>query len=260
MLYALKKGILYGPVNSRRLGKSLGVNLMPIDYKLCSFNCIYCHFGWTDKLTSDMSEFINDMPSLEEVVKAVEQAAKSDAVFNYITFSGNGEPTLYPHFPELIKEIIKIRDRLRPSVKLALLSNSTGLGYAHIRSVIPKIDVPVLKLDAGNEKKFELINRPAPEINFQDIVSHLAQLDNIYIQTIFLGGNPTNDTREDLLDYFEKIKYIRPKEVHIYSIDRPVPDTHIVLISPARLEEIAQQAEKETGVRFKAFYQAVIPR
>lgn len=254
MLYTLKKGILYGPVNSRRLGKSLGVNLMPSDYKLCSFNCIYCHFGWTNKLSLDMSTFVKDMPSLDEVVKAIEQAAQSDMDFNYITFSGNGEPTLYPHFPGLVAKIKIIRDRLRPSVKLALLANSTGLDYANIRAVIPELDVAMFKLDAGNEQKFQLINRPAPGINFQDIVKHLAQLENIYIQTIFIGGNPTNDTKEDLKDYFEKIRFIKPKGVHIYSIDRPVPDTHITLIPPARLEEISQQGETETGIPFKAFY------
>jgi len=196
------------------------------------------------------------MPLLEDVIKAVEQAAQSDMEFNYLTFSGNGDPTLYPQFPELVEEIIKIRDKFRPSVKIALLSNSTGLLYENIRAVIPKIDIPVFKLDAGTEDTFKAINRPVRGIHFDKIVAYLGKLKNIYIQTVFLGGNPTNDTENELHAYFEKIKHIKPEEVHIYSIDRPVPDLHITLISPDRLEEIAQQGEILTGIRFKAFYRA----
>jgi wyosine [tRNA(Phe)-imidazoG37] synthetase (radical SAM superfamily) len=258
MLYSLKQGILYGPVSSRRLGYSLGINLMSWTYKLCSFNCIYCHFGWTDKLTLDVEKHAKDFPAFEDVVKAIEEAVQSEMGFDYMTFSGNGEPTLYPQFPELVDAVVQIRDTYRPSVKLALLSNSTGLGDERVRASIPKIDIPLFKLDAGNEKTFKAINRPARGIKYDTIVEQLTALNNIYIQTAFLGGSPTNETEEELRMYFEKIRQIKPREVHIYSIDRPVPHTEITLVLPERLEEIARRGEQETGVRFKAFYQAQV--
>ena len=131
-LLPLQSGILYGPVNSRRLGKSLGVNLMPGSYKLCSFNCVYCHYGWTKEQAVDFSKYHKDLPAIDEVVKSVAQALKSPREFDFLTFSGNGEPTLYPHFAELVEEVASLRNKYRPKVKVALLSNSTGLARESI--------------------------------------------------------------------------------------------------------------------------------
>ncbi|MGD8706353.1 MAG: radical SAM protein, partial [Syntrophobacterales bacterium] len=105
MLLPLQKGILYGPIDSRRLGKSLGINLMPSDFKLCSFNCVYCHYGWTRKHFLDFHGLHKDLPSIDAVVRKVEEAAKSKIPFDFLTFSGNGEPTLHPHFPELVEHV-----------------------------------------------------------------------------------------------------------------------------------------------------------
>ncbi|MEW6455383.1 MAG: radical SAM protein [Acidobacteriota bacterium] len=254
MLLPLQRGILYGPINSRRLGKSLGINLLPRNYKLCSFNCVYCHYGWTKKHTIDLREYIKDLPPLDKVVKAVGQAAKSSIKFDFLTFSGNGEPTLYPMFAELVDEVVRIRNRYRPKVKLALLSNSTGLAYKKVRESIPKIDLPVFKLDVGTEKKFKLINRPAKGVNLAELLDFISSLEDFFIQTVLIEGTPSNVTKEDLAAYFQQISQIRPKEVHIYSIDRPVPNTRLALVPPKRLEEIALQGQKETGVRIRAFY------
>lgn len=257
MLLPLQVGILYGPVNSRRLGKSLGINLMPGDYKLCSFNCVYCHYGWTKKHTLDVRPCLSDLPSLDDVVRAVVQAARSALDFDYLTFSGNGEPTLHPQFAELVDAVVKIRDEYRPEVKIALLSNSTGLVCDSVRESLPKIDVPVFKLDVGTEEKFRLINRPARGVRFTSILELLSSLSGIYIQTVLIEGTPSNATAEDQQAYFQQIARIRPREVHIYSTDRPVPDARIALVSPQRLEEIARWGEKETGVRVRAFYRGV---
>jgi wyosine [tRNA(Phe)-imidazoG37] synthetase (radical SAM superfamily) len=254
MLLELKKGVAYGPVNSRRLGKSLGVNLMPWRFKLCSFNCVYCHFGVTDKLSADTTGYINDLPSFDEVVAAVEKAVKTPLEFSYITFSGNGEPTLHPEFPELVEEVIRIRNRYRPGTKTALLSNSTGLVRREVTEVIGKIDVPVFKLDAGTERTFRAVNRPVKTIDLTRIIECLSSLDGIIIQTVFMDGVPSNVGDKELENYFRLIGQIRPLEVHIYSIDRPVPNTAISLVPPERLEEIARKGFKATGVPFKAFY------
>ncbi len=254
MLLQLQKGILYGPVSSRRLGKSLGINLMPGEYKLCSFNCVYCHYGWTEVCTMDLETCANDLPPFDDVVRAVEQAAKSQIDFDFLTFSGNGEPTLYPRFPELVDEVLKVRDKYRPSAKVALLSNSTGLLFREIRECIQKIDLPVFKLDAGTQEKWRAINRPAKGIRFSEIIYILASLNNVYMQTVLVDGSPSNTAEQDIRAYLEKLSRIQPREVHIYSIDRPVPNTQIRLVAPQRLEEIAHRGRKEAGVRIEPFY------
>ena len=253
MLLEMKKTILYGPVNSRRYGKSLGINLMPHKYKLCSFNCVYCHFGWTDKRVMDVGEYTDDMPAFDDVVGEVEQAAKSSLEFGLMTFSGNGEPTLYPRFAELVDAVVAIRDRHRPEAKVALLSNSTCLSKDDVRASIAKIDLPILKLDAGTVKGFRAINRPATDIDFDTVVEHLRSIDHLYIQTVLVDGYPSNTSPEDLAAYFEKIKQIQPVEVHLYSIDRPVPETRLALVPPERLRAIAAEGERVTGVRMRAF-------
>ena len=253
-LLPLQSGILYGPVNSRRLGKSLGVNLMPGSYKLCSFNCVYCHYGWTKKQTIDFSKYNRDLPAIDEVVYSVARALKSHLEFDFLTFSGNGEPTLYPHFAELVEEVVSLRNKYRPKVKVALLSNSTGLARENVLLSLSKIDFVVLKLDAGTEEKFRAINRPARGISFSEIIDSLCSAKKLYIQTVLVEGNPSNVAEDDLKAYFQKISFIQPEEVHIYSIDRPVPNKAISLVSKDRLEEISDWGNKETGVKIRPFY------
>lgn len=253
-LLHLQSGILYGPVNSRRLGKSLGINLMPGAYKLCSFNCVYCHYGWTKKQTVDFGKYARDLPAMDEVVKSVVNALKSTLEFNFLTFSGNGEPTLYPQFAELVEEVVSLRDRYRSEVKIALLSNSTGLAQEKVLHSLSRLDYPVLKLDGGTEEKFNAINRPAREVNFSGIIDSLCSAKDFYVQTVMIEGDPSNVREDDLQAYFQKISLIQPKEVHIYSIDRPVPNRDISLVSKERLEEISARGMKETGVRIRPFY------
>ncbi len=252
-LLPLQRGIIYGPVNSRRLGKSLGINLMPWTCKLCSFNCVYCHYGRTTRLTSNLENMLDDLPSLEAVVQAVERAVKSETIFDYITFSGNGESTLHPDFPDIVDEVIRLRDKHRPGVKVALLSNSTGLLFEKVRKALKKIDLPVLKLDAGIELGFKAINRPAKGIDFKQLVGGLTQISDFLVQTILMDGSPSNADKEDLLKYFDLIATIKPLMVHIYSIDRAVPNRRISLVAPERLEEIAAMGAESTGILFKHY-------
>jgi len=253
MLIPLHKGILYGPVESRRLGKSLGVNLLPENYKLCSFNCVYCHFGWTGEHKMDPGDCLNDFPSIDKVITHVEDAFKSSMEFDFLTLSGNGEPTLYPWFAELVDKLVEIRNRFGSEVKITLLSNSTGLLNHEVRNSISKLDFPFLKLDAGTAETFRDINDPVGGVDFATILDQIASLKNIFIQTMLVEGSRSNVTEKDLSAYFRQINRIRPKEVHIYSIDRPVPEKSISLVGPDRLKEIALQGQKKTGVPFKAF-------
>lgn len=250
----LQKDILYGPINSRRLGKSLGINLMPTDYKLCSFNCVYCHYGITDKCTIDLKSYIEDLPEFDDVVKTIRDVMKTGLEFDYITFSGNGEPTLYPDFSKLVDELLKIRNKFRPKTKIALLSNSSGLIYNDIKESILKIDLPVFKLDAGILDTFKKINRAAKDVDYKEIVDLLSELKGIIIQTVLIDGSPRNTAKEDIDLYFEKLKGLQPKEVHIYSIDRPVPNSEIKRVPPRNLKELAEEGQSKTGVKIKAYY------
>lgn len=254
MILPLKQGILYGPVDSRRYGKSLGINLMPVKDKLCSFNCVYCHYGATVRTTLDMGPYQAELPGVEDVAAVLEETLQSSLELDLITFSGNGEPTLHPQFARMVNMVVELRAKYRPNAKVALLSNSTGLMIDGVREAMGKIDLPVLKLDAGNKKTFRAINRPANGISFDDIVEQLSSLSDIYIQTVLIGGKPSNTTESELSDYIEAINGICPREIHIYSIDRPVPNSRISLVPPERLREIANRIELETGIRVRPFY------
>ena len=203
---------------------------------------------------SNVGRFLKDLPAYDDVLRAVTGALRSKEQFDYITFSGNGEPTLYPQFTALAAELARLRDRYRSGVRIALLSNSTGLADPTVRESITHIDLPVFKLDTGMPQTFHAINRPAQGLNFDEITKRLSGLSNISIQTVLVDGTPCNTTEQELEAYFEKIRMIRPRVVHVYSIDRPVPNTALVRILPARLEQIAALAREKTGVAVQAFY------
>jgi wyosine [tRNA(Phe)-imidazoG37] synthetase (radical SAM superfamily) len=254
MLLRLQDGIIYGPINSRRLGSSLGINLMPGKYKLCSFNCLYCHYGWTKKHTMNMEQYSWELPSPEAVAQEVEKGLLSRLEFDYLTFSGNGESTIYPGFPDLVERVAELRDQHRPEVKIALLSNSTGLIYPDVRACMARIDRPFFKLDTGTKEMWQIVNRPSRGIEFDWIIEELVSMEGFTIQTALFGGSPSNVTDEELNAYFDRINDIRPEEVHLYSIDRPVPKTRITLVPPERLLEIAAEGQEKTGVKMRAFF------
>lgn len=227
---------------------------MPCRYKLCSFNCVYCHYGWTKEHTADVLPFAKDLPDIDDVIKVLRQALVSEEQFDYVTFSGNGEPTLYPHFAELVAEIGRLRDEYRPGIKIALLSNSTGLRSGAVRKSVASIDLPVFKLDAGTRKTFNAINRPAPGIDFDEIIANLRALRGIFIQTVLVHGLPNNTAETELDAYYGKISMIHPAGVHIYSIDRPVPNTRLTRVEPDELKKIVGCGREKTGLNMQAYY------
>jgi wyosine [tRNA(Phe)-imidazoG37] synthetase (radical SAM superfamily) len=214
---------------------------------------VYCHYGWTKRQAVDFSKYYRDLPTVDDVVEAIAHALKSSLEFKFLTFSGNGEPTLYPQFAELVEEVFRLRNQCRPGVKIALLSNSTGLAREDVLHSLAKIDFAVLKLDAGTEEKFKAMNRPARAVGFSGIIDSLCAARDFYVQTVLVEGSPSNVGEDDLRAYFQKISLIQPREVHIYSIDRPVPNRDISLVSRERLEEIANGGKKETGIEIRSF-------
>jgi wyosine [tRNA(Phe)-imidazoG37] synthetase (radical SAM superfamily) len=254
MLIPLQTSVLYGPVNSRRFGRSLGVNLSPGKCKLCSFNCAYCHYGPTERLVADVKSYRQDLPDYSDVIDVVQDALRSSMDLDAITFSGNGEPTLHPDFPALVEGLVYLRNKYRPRLRIALLSNATGLAREDVRRSVAKLDIPVFKLDAGTERSFMKINRPAAGVRFDDIVSHLTSVGRVYIQTALMDGTPSNTDPDEILAYFEIVREIRPRQVQVYSTDRPVPNARISKVDPEWLEEIVSQLTSETGVPATAFY------
>ncbi len=253
MTYLLQSGILYGPIQSRRFGRSLGINLSPTERKLCSFDCVYCHYGATERLTTDESTFAGELPPADLVLEVVESALQSVNELEAITFSGNGEPTLHPDFAAIARGVAELVDRYRPTLRTVLLSNSTTLGRSEVRHALDHIDVPVFKLDAGTSEAFKAINRPARGVRFDTIVDELTLLEDCSLQTLLIDGTPSNTSQEELDAYFRLVGWIAPNEVQLYSTDRPVAKSSVGRVPPKRLREIAQEGMERTGVPFRVY-------
>jgi wyosine [tRNA(Phe)-imidazoG37] synthetase (radical SAM superfamily) len=240
----LKNGITYGPVNSRRLGRSLGINLLPPGRKWCTFDCLYCQYGWTPP--TEGSDPSVGVPSPKDVERAAASAlAALDPLPAYLTFSGNGEPTLHPGFAEIVEIIRRLRDRMAPRAKVALLSNSAGVVAPSMRAAICRIEHPVLKLDAGNEFFFRAYNRPVPGIDYDAVVRGLKETPGIMIQTLFTAGPKGNLQEAHLDDWIGRIKEIRPVDIQIYTLARPVPSPDITPAPAAALIEIRDRLRRE---------------
>jgi len=250
--------IAFGPVKSRRLGSSLGINVSPIKVKVCSFDCIYCECGWTLEKSIESKFFF----SAEEIIAAVErklfQCKEADTLIDSITFSGNGEPTLHPHFFQIIHALIILRDKYYPYTPIACLSNAAQLDNEQVLSALKKIENPILKLDAVTEHLFRLINKPIIPVLSEEIIKYLQQFNGAFIlQSLFLKGEIdgqyfNNAIEPHLSLWLNAVKLIAPRKVMIYSLDRDTPGQRVKKISLDKLEEIAQQV-KEFGIVAEAY-------
>lgn len=249
----LQEGIIYGPINSRRLGRSLGINLLPTTFKLCPFNCIYCQYGWTLMHTDDASKYVDDLPTTDKVRDELEGWLKKNQKVSYITFSGNGEPCLHPQFDKMVDLASELRDKYVPQAKVAVLSNSTCLGRSEVVKGLRQLDVRIMKLDCGPEGTFRKVNRPHKNVKYEEVVENLKNLDRMIIQTVFIQGEINNIEDREVEEWIERLGYIKPQEVQIYSIDRPSADQTLRLVEKEELEGIAQMAAKVLGIEVKAF-------
>lgn len=220
--------IVFGPVNSRRLGVSLGVNLLPLHKKVCNFDCVYCECGLN---TSDaVSE---KLPTREMVYNALrlklEDMKANDEAPDVITFAGNGEPTIHPHFPQIIDDTISLRNSYFPLARISVLSNATMLHKKEIVEALLKADQSVLKLDSGIESSINSINQPAKVIPVDKLVQQLMQFKGkVIIQSLFTRGTVNNNyidntSETDIGAWLECLKQINPETVMIYTIDRDTP-------------------------------------
>jgi len=254
---SLQHGIIYGPVPSRRLGQSLGINLLPTDHKLCSFNCLYCQYGWTKKVTFSPDEGLASMPSVDAVGAALETALsvlghdrkKIDA----ITICGNGEPTLYPALAEVIVLVKKLRDRYQPQARGTILSNSSTVGSPTVRAALEMLDLKLMKFDAGSEAMFRQLNHPAAPVYMGEIIAGLKALKDCYLQSCFVQGRATNADPDSVALWVEKVREIHPLAVHIYSLDREPADKRIERVGLTTLQWIANEVRWHGGVQAEVF-------
>ena len=245
---ALQKDIVYGPVRSRRLGPSLGINLLPTKYKLCPFDCVYCQYGITMAHTYDVIPHKKDFPTPEQVATAVGDVLRKGVSADYLTFSGNGEPTLHPRFGAIVDKIIAVGKELLASADTCILSNSAFVWQPKIRQALAKLDVRIMKLDVGDAESFAKINRPVEGIMFEKIIAGLKDLDNYYVQTIFFDGAISNIGEGQLDRWMERVRELKPAGVQIYTIDRPVPSKGLKKVSDERLAEIAAMLKARAGI------------
>jgi wyosine [tRNA(Phe)-imidazoG37] synthetase (radical SAM superfamily) len=243
--------IVYGPVHSRRLGVSLGVNISPADGKHCSFNCIYCECGLNEQRQPKQKA-----PKRETVLQAMEAKLlqmKSEGIYpDVITFSGNGEPTLHPEFAGIIDDTLALRDRLCPQARVAVLSNSTMLHKEHVFQALCKVDDNIMKLDSVSDSRIQQIDDPQiRDFSADDLVRQLCRFDGqLIIQTMFLRGErdgfAIDNTRdEEVTSWIDALLKINPRKVMIYTIDRETPVKSIQKISAFELEAIAARAREK---------------
>jgi wyosine [tRNA(Phe)-imidazoG37] synthetase (radical SAM superfamily) len=254
---SLQRGIIYGPAPSRRLGQSLGINLLPTDHKVCSFNCLYCQYGWTKKATFSPDERLENMPSLEAVGTALETAlsalGRDRKKIDSITICGNGEPTLYPALAEVIVGAKTLRDRYQPQARVAILSNSSTVGSPAVRRALDLLDLKIMKFDAGSEDMFRQLNHPAAPVYMGEIIAGLKALKDCYLQSCFVQGRVTNADPDSVGMWVEKVREIHPLAVHIYSLDREPADKRIERVGLTTLQWIANEVRWHGGVQAEVF-------
>ena len=248
MATALFDDIIFGPVRSRRLGLSLGVNLLPVDSKLCSFNCIYCECGWTvggsAKARFNSREDVHRL--LGEKLREMTAAGTPPDV---ITFAGNGEPTMHPGFEQIIDDTIALRDMICPGAKVSVLSNATMIGRESVRRALMRVDNNILKLDSAFDATVRLVDNPQGSYTVAETVANMKLFEGrLIIQTMFLRGEcggqrVDNTTEREVAAWLELVCEIAPQKVMIYTIDRDTPCPTLKKVPIEDLRLIAGRVE-----------------
>lgn len=244
----LFEDIVFGPIHSRRLGLSLGVNLLPTTDKLCNFNCIYCECGWN---TRGQKPPMHSRQAVAECLeKKLREMAAEGRTPDVITFAGNGEPTIHPDFEAVIDDTLAIRDRLCPSARVTVLSNATMLHKPSVCRALSKVDNNILKLDSAFDDTVRLINNPqqADYTVARTVEGIMSFGGTEIVQTMFLRGkigdkSVDNTTEEQVGAWLSLIAKIRPRQVMIYTIDRSTPDPDLVKIPLDEMNAIAARVE-----------------
>lgn len=250
---------IFGPVHSRRLGVSLGINLLPADGKVCTFDCIYCECGYNAPHRAHLP-----LPTREEVRLKLEEKLKEMLANgphpDVLTFAGNGEPTVHPQFAGIIDDTLSLRDRYFPEAKVSVLSNSTTVCRPEVREALMRVDNPIMKLDTADGDYIRLLDRPTGHYELEEIIGGLKAMNgNLILQTMFLKGRTEEGKEVDntgdryVLPWIERVKEIAPRSVMIYTIDRETPDRFLEKATPADLDRIVLMLTRE-GIVASASY------
>ena len=236
---------VFGPVHSRRLGISLGINLLPADGKVCSFDCIYCECGFNNDHRPSLP-----LPTRELVAERLEtklqEMTANRQLPDVLTFAGNGEPTCHPHFPEIIDDTIRLRDLYCPQAKVSVLSNATFIHRQKVHDALMRVDNNIQKLDTVSEEYIRRIDRPQGNYDVQKIIDEIASFDgHVIIQTMFMQGccngeDVDNTTDRYVLPWLQAVVEIAPQQVMVYTIDRETPTTGLLKATHEQLDRIAQ--------------------
>jgi wyosine [tRNA(Phe)-imidazoG37] synthetase (radical SAM superfamily) len=257
MILELKKGLTYGPVLSRRLGASLGINLFPGGVKRCPFDCVYCQYGWTPETVGRLDRATAGLPTPGEVeravVRALEGLAEPPA---YLTFSGNGEPTLHPEFPKMVERVNTVRRRLGAATRTAVLSNSARVADPAVREALVALDVRIMKLDCGTEETFRRFNRPVPGLALAAVTEGLRFLSErapVTIQSLVAAGAAGNLDETEGQAWIDRLVAIKPAAVQLYTLARGTPSTELVAAPETALRRLAEEARSK-GVPVEVFF------
>ena len=242
----LREEVVFGPIKSRRLGWSLGINLLPTKGKICNFDCIYCECGWNADGRDDTK-----LPSAAEVCSALE-AKLADILLegtqvDSITFSGDGEPTLNPDFARIIDDTIALRDIYCPQAKVSVLTNATKLLSDTVFGALRKVDAPILKLDAPTDERARKINGALPSFRVDDVVKGMKRFEGDFIlQTMFLKSDDFDSLEPQMLaKWMDIVREIRPRLIMAYTIARPTPQSGLSAYSAAQIREALKPLEDE---------------
>lgn len=251
----LLPGTVYGPVNSRRYGRALGLNLVPAGRKVCSFDCVYCECGFTHpgSLEEPAGGFPPKDALLAETARVLERFRREGREPDSIVLSGNGESTLHPEFAGISRGLAEVRDRHCAGARLVLLTNGTTLGREEVREAVRLYDERVIKLDAGREETFRRIARPLIPITLGEVVRLLREAGPHTLQAMFIHAPVDNAAPEEIAAWIERVREAGPESVQIYSLDRAPADPHCRPVPREELEEIAERLRAATGVRVNVF-------
>ncbi|MEG1760212.1 MAG: radical SAM protein [Alistipes sp.] len=245
---ALYDDIIFGPIHSRRLGLSLGVNLLPVESKLCSFDCIYCECGWNAEHRG--RRHFNDRADVRRLLEQTLLRMVADGTPpDVITFAGNGEPTLHPEFEAIIDDTLALRNKIVPTARVSVLSNATQLGREEVRRALDKVDNSILKLDSAFDETVRIINNPSGNYTVAEVVRNMKYFNGqMIVQTMFLRGECNgqhidNTTEQEVAAWLNLIAEIRPLQVMIYSLDRDTPCDTLEKVEIAELRKIALRVE-----------------
>lgn len=237
----MREEIVFGPIFSRRLGSSLGINLLPEKGKICNFDCIYCECGWNKDGRGDTR-----LPSAAELEAALEaklaDCRKAGTPIDSITFSGDGEPTLNPDFPEIIGITLRLRDTYYPAAKVSVLTNATMLHMDAVVDALKKVDNPILKLDAATDGLVSVINQPQGHYSVRDVVGNMKKFGGDFVmQTMFLKAPGFDSSAPEQLDaWMDIVRELRPREVMVYTIDRETPAKGLEKFTEAQMRSLVK--------------------